>query len=64
LHAARAGFLIKENDPRQWIDMLVQLLSSRDTAIREGGRVRDFARERFAYGSIAADWAGALQKVC
>ena len=64
LRAAGAGFLIKENDARQWIDTLVQLLSSRDMAIREGGRARDFAREQFAYGSIAADWAGAIQKVC
>ena len=64
VRAAGAGFLIKDNDPRQWIDMLVQLLTSRDTAIREGGRARDFAREQFAYGSIAADWAGAIAKVC
>jgi glycosyltransferase involved in cell wall biosynthesis len=64
LRAAGAGFLIKDNDTRQWIDTLVQLLSSRDMAIREGGRARDFAREQFAYGSIAADWAGAIQKVC
>ena len=64
LRAAGAGFLIKENDTRQWIDTLVQLLTSRDMAIREGGRVRDFAREQFAYGAIAADWAGAIQKVC
>ena len=49
---------------RQWIDTLVHLLASRDMAIREGGRARDFAREQFAYGSIAADWAGAIQKVC
>jgi glycosyltransferase involved in cell wall biosynthesis len=64
LRAAGAGFLIKENEARQWIDTLVQLLTSRDMAIREGGRARDFAREQFAYGSIAADWAGAIQKVC
>ena len=64
VHAAGAGVLIKDNDARQWIDTLVQLLSSRDTATREGGRARDFACEQFAYGSIAADWAQAIQKVC
>ena len=64
VRAAGAGFLIKDNDARQWIDTLVQLLTSRDTAILEGGRARDFAREQFAYGSIAADWAGAIAKVC
>ena len=64
VRAAGAGFLIKDNDARQWIDTLVQLLTSRDTAILEGGRAREFAREQFAYDSIAADWAGAIQKVC
>ena len=64
VRAAGAGFLIKDNDARQWIDTLVQLLTSRDTAILEGGRARDFAREQFAYGSIAADWAGAIAKAC
>ncbi len=64
VNAAGAGFLIRDNNVRQWIDTLVQLLSSRDTAILKGGRARDFAREQFAYGSIAADWAGAIQKVC
>lgn len=63
LNAAGAGFLIKDNDARQWIDTLVQLLSSRDAAIREGGKARDFARERFAYAPIAAAWADALRKV-
>jgi glycosyltransferase involved in cell wall biosynthesis len=64
LNAAGAGALIKNNDARQWIDTLVQLLASRDTAIREGGKARAFAREQFAYDSIAADWAEAIQKVC
>jgi glycosyltransferase involved in cell wall biosynthesis len=64
LHAARAGFLIKGNDARLWIDTLVQLLSSRESAMLEGGKVRAFARERFAYDPIAAAWAKAIQKVC
>lgn len=64
LRTAGTGFLIKDNDPRQWIDTLVQLLASRDAAIREGGKARAFAREQFAYDSIAADWAKAIQKVC
>jgi glycosyltransferase involved in cell wall biosynthesis len=64
LNAAGAGFLIKDNDARQWVDTLVQLLSSRDTAIRDGGTVREFAREQFAYDRIAADWAEAIHKVC
>jgi glycosyltransferase involved in cell wall biosynthesis len=64
VNAAGAGILIKENGAQQWIDTLVQLLSSRDTAILEGGRARAFARERFAYDRIAADWAGAIHKVC
>ncbi len=64
VHAAGAGVLIKDNDARLWIDTLVQLLSSRDTAILEGGRARAFAREQFAYDPIAAAWAEAIQKVC
>jgi len=64
VRAAGAGFLIKDNDARQWIDTLVQLLTSRDTAILEGGRARAFAREQFAYDPIAADWARAIAKVC
>ena len=61
LHAAGAGFLIGENDPQRWIDTLVHLLSSRETATREGATAREFARRRFAYDRIAADWAEALQ---
>lgn len=64
LNAAGGGVLIRGNDARQWIDTLVQLLSSRDTAIREGVKVRAFARERFAYDRIAAEWADAIHKVC
>ena len=64
VHAAGAGRLIQENDVRRWTDSLVQLLSSRDTAIAEGARCRDFARVQFAYDRIAADWADAIHKVC
>jgi glycosyltransferase involved in cell wall biosynthesis len=64
LNAAGTGSLIKDNDARLWVDTLVQLLASRDTAIREGGKARAFAREQFAYDAIAADWADAIQKVC
>jgi len=64
LNAAGAGVLIKDNDARQWIDTLVQLLSSRDGAIREGGKVRAFAREHFAYEPIAAHWAEAIHTIC
>jgi len=64
LMAAGAGFLIAENDSRQWVDTLVQLLSDRDVAIRDGSKARAFAREQFAYDHIAADWAGAIHKVC
>jgi glycosyltransferase involved in cell wall biosynthesis len=64
LDAAGAGFLIKDNDAQKWIDALVQLLSSRDWAVREGGKVRAFAREQFAYDPIAAHWAEAIHKVC
>ena len=42
---------------------LVHLLSSRDTAIREGGRTRAFARDSFAYDRIAADWADAIERI-
>lgn len=64
LHAAGAGFLVKDNDPRLWIDALVRLLSSRDIAMHEGGAVRAFARDRFAYDPIAAAWGEAIHKVC
>jgi glycosyltransferase involved in cell wall biosynthesis len=64
VNAAGAGVLIRDNDARLWIDTLVQMLTSRDTAILEGGRARAFACEQFAYDSIAADWARAIQKVC
>jgi glycosyltransferase involved in cell wall biosynthesis len=61
--AAGSGFLIKGNDAERWIDTLVQLLSFRDTAIREGGRARAFAREYCGYDRIAADWAEAIRKI-
>ena len=64
LNAAGAGILIKDNDARRWIDTLVQLLSSRETAILEGRNVRAFAREQFAYDPIAANWTEAIHKVC
>lgn len=64
LHAAGAGLLIGDNDERQWIDALVQVLSSRDVAIREGAKARDFARRHFAYGHIAAAWAESIRQVC
>jgi len=60
---AGSGFLIEGNEPQRWIDTLVHLLSSRDTAIREGGRTRAFARDSFAYDRIAADWAGAIARI-
>jgi len=63
LHAAGAGRLIRENDDRQWIDALVELLSSREAAIAEGARCREFARDAFAYERIAADWAEAIHQV-
>jgi len=64
LKAAGAGFLIKDNDARLWIDALVQILSSRGNAIGEGGKVRAFARDHFGYDRIAAEWADAIHSVC
>jgi glycosyltransferase involved in cell wall biosynthesis len=64
VRAAGAGFLIAENDSRKWIDTLVSLLSSREESIREGAKVREFAREQFAYDRIAAEWAAAISRVC
>lgn len=63
LQAAGAGRLIRNNDARQWADSLLQLLSSREAAIGEGAKCREFARVRFAYDRIAADWADAIHKV-
>jgi glycosyltransferase involved in cell wall biosynthesis len=64
LHAAGAGFLVGDNDVQEWIDTLVRVLSSRDDAIREGVRVREFARRQFAYDRIAAEWAASIHAVC
>jgi len=61
--AAGTGFLIKDNDARHWIDTLVQMLSSRETAIREGREAQAFAREQFAYDRIAASWSEAIHEV-
>jgi glycosyltransferase involved in cell wall biosynthesis len=63
LRAAGAVFLIKDNDARHWIDTLVQMLSSRETDIREGREAQAFAREQFAYDRIAASWSEAIHEV-
>lgn len=63
LQAAKAGCLVPADDEQAWIDAIVHVLSSREEAIREGARAREFARTRFAYESIAAEWAAAIREV-
>jgi hypothetical protein len=63
LTAAGAGTLVPGNDAKVWREALLEALSSREHAGREGARARAYAREAFAFDRIAACWAAALKRL-
>ena len=63
VRAAGAGTLVSGNDAVRWKQALLDALSSREHAGREGARARAYAREAFAFDRIADCWAEALEQL-
>lgn len=63
LTAAAAGTLVPGNEPARWREALLAALASREDAVREGDRVRAYAREAFAFDHVAACWAEWLERL-